>query len=76
MARTGVSIVDIPIYVPLCRPNAKRWKSMKNQRYMFKMLVIPQGMICTMDIVPSITRMKYDDHYLLALIEINAFFGL
>ena len=34
------------------------------------MSTIPQGMLCTMDIMPSIMQMKYDYHDMLALTEI------
>ena len=70
-ARIGVSIADIPGYVPPTRPVANPRKMTKNQKYPMKMPTIPQGMACTMDIVPALMGMKYDDHDMLAYTEIT-----
>ena len=34
------------------------------------MPVIPQGMACTIDIVPMLMQMKYEDHDLIALEDV------
>ena len=44
----------------------------KNQRYPVRIPAIPQGMQCTMDIVPFIMRMRYEEHGMLALMDITA----
>ena len=35
------------------------------------MSTIPQGMLCTTEIVPTLMQMKYDDHDLLALRDVT-----
>ena len=35
------------------------------------MSLLPQGMVCTTDIVPALMQMKYKDHDLLALVDVE-----
>ena len=63
----GVSAKDIPGYIPPYRHGVQPRKLTKNQKYQVKMSTIPQGMVCTTDIVPVLIQMKYVDHDLLAL---------
>ena len=53
-ATAGVSIKDIPGYIPPSGPSAQAKKPTKNQRYHIRMLAIPQGMLCISDIVPTL----------------------
>ena len=46
-------------------------RSIKNQEYQVKIPAIPQGMVCTVDIVPMLMHMKYEDHDMLVLKEIT-----
>ena len=53
-ARSGVSIKDIPGYIPLSWPGVQAKNPTKNQRYHIRMSMIPQGMVCTSDLVPTL----------------------
>ena len=70
-SHVGVSVANIPAYVPPTRPIANPRKMTKNQKYPVKMPTIPQVMACTTDIVPVLMGMKYDDHDMLASTEIT-----
>ena len=71
--RTKVYTVDTPRYVPPCTPSAKPRNLTKKHRYPVKTMTIPQGMECTIDTVPYILKMKYDDQYLLASTKIRTY---
>ena len=66
-----VYATDIPGYVPPCQSDVNPTKMTKNQKYPVRMSMIPQGMVCTNDIVPYLTQMKYDDYDMLTSIEIT-----
>ena len=65
------SAVHIPGYVPPYWPNAKPRKMIKAHKYSVNISVIPQGMVCTTDIVPCLMQMKYGDHGILASTDIT-----
>ena len=48
------------------RPGAQPQRLTNNQKYQPKMSLLPQGMVCTTDIVPVLMQMKHDDHDFLA----------
>ena len=61
---------DIPGYIPPSHPSAKAQKPMKNQKYQIKISSIPQGMICTMDILYVLMQLKYEYHNLISIEDI------
>ena len=69
--RVGVSIKDIPSYIPPSQPDARSRKPTKNQRYQISMPSIPQGKVCTFDIVPTLMQLRYEDHDLLSLEDVT-----
>ena len=69
-ARAGVSIKDIPSYIPPSQLGAQARKPTKNQRYQIRMSTILQGMVCTYDIVLVLMQMKYKDHDFLTLEDV------
>ena len=54
ITREGVSINDIPGYIPPSQPRAHARKPTKNQRYPIKMPTIPERMVYTFNIVPAL----------------------
>ena len=71
IAREGVSIKDIPIYIPPSWHGAQAKNPTKNQRYHIRILEIPQGMVCTSDIVHTLMQLRYEEHNLLELEDVK-----
>ena len=70
VARAGVSIKDILGYIPPSHPGVQDKKPKKNQRYQIRISMIPQGMVCTSDIVPALMKIEYEYHDLLAFKDV------
>ena len=66
IAQRGVTVKDIPGYIPPIQPSAQPWRLTKNQKYQLNMSTLPQGMICTTYIMSALMQMKYEDHEFLA----------
>ena len=63
----GVSMNDILGYVaPMCL-GAKPRQMSNNQKYPPKLSALPKGMTCSVDIIPALIRLKFDDYDLLFL---------
>ena len=67
MAPQGVSVNDILGYVSPTRLGAKPWQLLKNHKYPPKLPPLLEGMKCSVDIIPTLIRLKFDDHDLLLL---------
>ena len=63
----GVSIHDILGYVTPMHPGAKPRQLSKSQNYPPKLLSLPKGMKCSVDIIPALIRLKFEDYDLLFL---------
>ena len=66
-APRGVLVNDILGYVSPTHLGAKPRKMSKSQKYPPKLLVLPEGMTCSVDIIPALIRLKFDNHKLLLL---------
>ena len=70
-SREGVSIKDIPIYIPPSWHGAQAKNPTKNQRYHIRILAIPQGMVCTSDIVHTLMQLRCEEHNLIELEDVK-----
>ena len=62
---------DILGYVSPTHPGSKPWKLLKKQKYPPKMPPLPEGMTCSVDIIPTLIRLKFDDHDLILLKDVQ-----
>ena len=69
MGRKGVIVDEILGFTLPRKACEPKLKLTKNQRYPVKMCGIPQGMHLTLNIVPFLTKMTYNNHDLLAYLE-------
>ena len=67
----GVSAHEILGYVTPMHPGAKLRQLSKNQKYPPKLSPLPEGMKCSVDIIPMLIRLKFEDHDLLLLKEVR-----
>ena len=63
----GASIHEILGYVTPTNLGAKPRRSLKNQKYPPKLPLLLEGMKCSIDIIPVLIRLKFEDHDLLLL---------
>ena len=67
----GISTHDILGYVAPTRLGAKMRKPMKNQKYPPKLSTLPEGMTCSVDIIPALINLNFQDHDLLLLKDVQ-----
>ena len=65
-----MSVNDIPGHISLSQSGVKAKKPTKNQKYQIRMSVIPQGMVCTSNIMSALMQMKYKEHEFLTLEDV------
>ena len=70
MKPRGISIHDILGYVTPTHPRAKPRKPTKNQKYPLKLPPLPEGMIFSVDIIPALIKLKFEDHDFLLLKDV------
>ena len=52
------------------RPRAKPRQSTKNQKYLPKLSLLLEGMTCSVNIIPTLIRLKFEDYDLLLLKDV------
>ena len=65
MTQKGVTVNDIPRYVPPRNFDALLVKLSKNQQYPIKIPAMPKWVHVTMNIAPKLMKMTYIDHGIL-----------
>ena len=70
MAPRGVFVNCILGYVAPMRPGEKLRQPTKSQKYPLKLSSLLKGMMCLVDIIPSLIRLKFEDHDLLLLKDV------
>ena len=67
----GISFHEISGYVTSTHPGAKLRKLSKIQKYSPKFMLLSKGMTCSVDIIPTLIRLKFEDHDLLLLKDVR-----
>ena len=63
----GVLVNDILGYIAPTHPGTKPQQLSKKQKYPPKLRLLPEGMKCSIDTIPALIWLKFDDHDLLLL---------
>ena len=71
MAPRGVSVHEILGYVTPTPSGATLRKPLKNLKYPPKLSPLSEGMKCSINIIPALIRLKFEDHDLLPLKDVR-----
>ena len=66
-APRGVLVNDILGYVTPTHPGSKPRQMSKNPKYPPKLPALPEGMTCSVDIIPALIRLNFNEHDLVFL---------